>query len=62
MKYMYIYIYIYIFIIYISKTRVIGNKATAITPCHSEYRNTKMTQPLQLFYESLRDQQNKRPS
>ena len=32
---------------------------TTITPCHSEIRNTKMTQPFQLFYENLRYQQKK---
>ena len=39
--------------------RTIGNSATTITPCHSKIRNTKMTQPFQLFYGSLRSQQKK---
>ena len=39
--------------------RAIGSSATTITPCHSETRNTKMTQPFQLFNESLRNHQKK---
>ena len=30
--------------------RVIGSSATTIIPCISEIRDTKMTQPFQLFY------------
>ena len=37
----------------------VGNSATTTTPCHSEIRNAKMTQPFQLFYGSLRNQQKK---
>ena len=39
--------------------RGIGSSATAIKLCHSEIRNTKMTQPFQLFHSSLRNQQKK---
>ena len=39
--------------------RVIVSNATTITPFHTEIRNTKMTQPFQLFYWSLRNQQKK---
>ena len=58
---MYIYVYV-IYISYIRKIRVIGSSVTTIIPCHSEIRNTKMTQPFQLFYGSLRNRQKKPPS
>ena len=39
--------------------KVIGSSATTITPFHLEIRDIKMTQPFQVFYGSLRNQQNK---
>ena len=36
--------------------RVIRSNTITIAPCHSETRDTKMTQPLQVFYGSLRNQ------
>ena len=36
-----------------------GSNATIATPCHSEIRDTKMTQSFQLFYGSLKNQQKK---
>ena len=39
--------------------RAIGSSATTMKLCHSQIRDTKMTQPFQLFYSGLRNQQKK---
>lgn len=38
---------------------VIGSSATTVTPCHSEIRDAKMTQPFQFFYGSITNQKKK---